>query len=65
MFNLFLIFQEKGFVFHENVNEEVSSNNKKEITNMMEEATKLSDAVTHYASHCIRVNVRFSAIEIL
>ena len=63
LFNLFLIFQEKLFGFNENVNEEVSSNNKDEVATMMAAAPKLSYAVSHYASHRLRSDVQFSAIE--
>ena len=35
VFNLFLIFVEKSFAFPENVNEEVSSNNKYEVVTMI------------------------------
>ena len=30
---------------------------------MMDSVPNLSDAVTHYASHCLRSNVKFSDIE--
>ena len=49
--------------FLENVNEEVSSDNKDVVANMMAAVSKLSCEVSHYGSHCLRANVRFSDIE--
>ena len=46
-----------------NVNEEVSSDTKDEVETMISEVPKLSYAVSHYASHCLRANMQFSAIE--
>ena len=63
MSNLFLIFQEKSFAFPENFNEEVSSNNKDEVATMMAAVPKLSYTFLHYASHRLRTNIQFSAIE--
>ena len=63
VFNLFLIFVEKSFAFPENVNEEVSSNNKDKFATMMAAMPKISYAVSHYDSHHLRSNVQFSAIE--
>ena len=34
-----------------------------EVAQMMASVNKISNAVTHYASHRLRVNVKFSAIE--
>ena len=50
------------FPFLNNVNYEVSSNEKDEVASMMAAVPKLSNAVTHYASHHLRANVQFSAI---
>ena len=63
MFNLFLLFQEKFLPFLKNINEEVSSNKNDKVATMMAEVTNLSYAVSHYASHRLRENVQFSAIE--
>ena len=63
MFNLFLIFQEKILPFLKNFNEEVSLNNKDEVATTMAAVPKLSYAFSYYASHCLRANVHFSAIE--
>ena len=46
-----------------NINNEVSSNHKDEVATMMAVAIKLSDAVTHYASHHLCANVQSSAID--
>ena len=46
-----------------NVNYEVCSNEKDEIVSTMAAVTKVSNVVTHYASHFLRDNVQFSAIE--
>ena len=51
------------FAFLEIFNEEVSSNNKDDVENMMAMVQKLSYVVTHYASHSLRANVQFCAIE--
>ena len=45
-----------------NANDEVFYNNKYEVLSMMAAMPKLSNAVTHYASHCLRANVQFSDI---
>ena len=63
MFNLFLIFQEIFLPFLKNVNEEVSPYNKDEVATMMAAMPNLLYAVSHYASHCQRTKVQFSAIE--
>ena len=49
--------------FLKNINAEISSNHKKDVATMMAAVLKLSDEVTHYASHILRENVQFSAIE--
>ena len=63
MFNLFLIFERKVLPFLKNINDEVSSDNKDEVANMMAAVPKLSYAVSHYSSRRLRVNVQFLAIE--
>ena len=65
MFNLFLIFQKLFFPFLKISNEEVYSNNKDKVATMMAALTKLSYAVSHYASHHLRANMKFSGIEII
>ena len=49
--------------FLESVNEEVSSNNRDEVATMMDAVPKRSYVVSHYASHLLRANVQFYAIE--
>ena len=56
-------FQKKILPFLENVNEEVSSNNKDEVETMIPAVPKISYSVTQYDSHCLRTNVQFSAME--
>ena len=63
MFNLFLIFKSKVLPLLKNVNDEVSSNNKDEVATMMAAVPNLLDTITNYASHRLRSNVQFSAIE--
>ena len=63
VFNLFLIFKMKVLPLLNNVNDEVSSNHKDEVSTMMTAVPNQSYAVTHYASHHRRSNVQFSAIE--
>ena len=46
-----------------NVNVEVSSNENDEVDSRMAVAIRLSNDVTHYASHCQCANVQFSTIE--
>ena len=46
-----------------NVNEEVCSDKKYEVATMMDAVLKISYSVLHYASHRLRTNVQFSAIE--
>ena len=45
------------------MNEEVSSNDKDEVSTMMDAVLRLSYAVSHYTSHLLCANVQFSAIE--
>ena len=59
----FYFFHNKVFPFLNNVNDEVSSNHKDEVESRMAAAPKLSNDSTHYASHCLRANVQFAAIE--
>ena len=63
MFKLSLIFKEIFLPFLKIFNEEVSSNNKDEVSKMISAVPKLSYAVSHYASHRLRSDVQFSAIE--
>ena len=49
--------------FLNNVNDEVFSNHKIEVETIMIAVQNLSDAVTHYSSHCLSANVQFSDIE--
>ena len=63
MFKFFSFFKIKVFPFLENVNEEVSSNNKHNVATNMEAVPKLSNVVTHCASNFLRANVQFFAIE--
>ena len=49
--------------FLENINSDVSSNNKKDVETMMAAVPTVSDEVTHYASNSLRENVNFSDIE--
>ena len=60
---MFLVLQEKSYYFPGNVDKDVSSNHKKEVETMITAVPKLSDAVTNYASHFLRENLQFSAIE--
>ena len=59
----FSFFKRKVLPFLENVNEEVSQNNKGEVVTMMDAVTNLSYAISHNASHCLCANVQFSDIE--
>ena len=61
MFNLFLIFQ-YFFAYPENVNEEISPNNKDEVETMMNAVPKLLYVVSHCDSHCLHANVQTSSI---
>ena len=50
-------------IFLKNINEELSSNKNDDVATIMDAVTKLSYAVSHYASHRLRSNVHFYAIE--
>ena len=59
----FSFFQNKVLPFLNNVNDEVSYNDNDDVVYMMDILTRLSNAVTHYSSYCLRVNVQFLAME--
>ena len=59
----FSFVQNKMLPFLNNVNYEVSSNDKYEVVSMIYAVPKISNAFTHYASHTLCANVQFSDIE--
>ena len=61
----FSFFHNKVLPFLNNINDKFSSNEKDEVTSIMAAVPKISNAVTHYASHRLCANVKFSAIETL
>ena len=63
MLNLFLLFQNKVLPLLKNVNDKVSYNDKDEVVYIMYAVTKISNTITHYASHRICSNVQFSDID--
>ena len=48
--------------FLNNINDEVSSNQKDKVATMMASVPNIYDSVTQYASHCLHANLQFSAI---
>ena len=60
--NCFSFFKSKILPFLNNANDEVYSNDKDEVSTMMDAVPKLSDVVTHHAFHRIRANLQFSGI---
>ena len=59
----FMFFKRKVIPFLNYVGENVSSSHKKEVATVMAAVSKLSYAVTRYASHRLHANVQFYAIE--
>ena len=59
----FSFIQNKVLPLLNNVNYEVSSNDKYEIVSVISAVPKLSNAVTHYAPHTLCDNVQFSDIK--
>ena len=59
----FYFFYNKVLPFLKNDDYEVSSNDKYEVEPIMDSVTNLSNTVTRYASHHLRTNVKFYAIE--
>ena len=61
--SFFSFLHNKVFTLLNNVNDELYSNDKDEVVSMIDSVHKLSNFVTHYASHRLRANVQFSTIE--
>ena len=59
----FYFVQNKVLHFLNNVNYEVSSNDKYEVVSMISAVPKLSNAFIHYDSYTLFANVQFSDIE--